>query len=138
MSEKEMLFLVLQLHDCLPKTQNRPLSFIFMNLIINIAYFLKSFMINSNQTTVKLLKYCSWKYSEYFKSIYRFKPKKARGSIWAPCGFSKNAFSKKRKKPWLIPVIQKIWRRPSLSILAIFIDFRQFVGLFDISLLQRN
>ena len=33
--------------------------------------------------------------------------------------------------------VQKIWRN-SLSILAIFINFHQFFGFFDIALLQRN
>ena len=72
------------------------------------------------------------------------------------CGFSKNVSSKERVKLWVfvtfniiirhifpenfieIPqVVQKLWRI-SLSILAIFIDFHQFFGFFDISLLQRN
>ena len=34
-------------------------------------------------------------------------------------------------------VVQKLWRIP-LFILAIFNNFYQFFGLFDISLLQRN
>ena len=74
----------------------------------------------------------------------------------APCSFLKNVSSKERVKPWFIvtfniiishsfpenfieipQVVQKI-RNISLSILAIFIDFHQFFGFFDISLLQRN
>ena len=69
-----------------------------------------------------------------------------------PCGFSKIVSSKQRVKPWFfetfkiiirhillenfleIPqVVQKLWRI-SLSILAIFINFYQFFGYFDISL----
>ena len=34
-------------------------------------------------------------------------------------------------------VVQKVWRI-SLSILATFIDFHQFFGFFDVSLLQWN
>ena len=72
------------------------------------------------------------------------------------CGFSKIVSSKQKVKPWFfvtfkiiirhifpenfieIPqVVQKLWRI-SLSILAIFINFYQFFGFFNISLLQRN
>ena len=72
------------------------------------------------------------------------------------CSFLKIVSSKQRVKPWVfvtfkiiirhifpenfieIPqVVQKLWRI-SLSILAIFINFYQFFGFFDISLLQRN
>ena len=82
--------------------------------------------------------------------------KRLGGQIDLPCGFSKNVFSKGRVTLWFfvtfniiishifpenfieIPqVVQKIWKI-SLSILAIFIEFHQFFGLFDISLLQRN
>ena len=37
-----------------------------------------------------------------------------------------------------IPQVVQKSRRISLSVLAIFIDFHQFSGFFDISLLQRN
>ena len=80
--------------------------------------------------------------------------------IWLPpplhCSFLKNVSSIKRVKPCffvtfdiilkhIFPenfiefplVVQKIWRS-SLSILAIFINFSQFFGFFDIALLQRN
>ena len=68
------------------------------------------------------------------------------------CGFFKNVSAKEMVNSWLfvtfniiinhiipenfieIPqVVQKIWRF-SLTILAIFIDFYQFFGFFDISL----
>ena len=71
-------------------------------------------------------------------------------------GFLKIVSSKQKVKPWFfvtfkiiirhifpknfieIPqVVLKLWRI-SLSVLAIFIDFYQFFGFFDISLLQRN
>ena len=70
--------------------------------------------------------------------------------------FSKNVSFKERVKPCFfvtfniiiryifsenfieIPqVVQKLWRI-YLSILAIFMDFNQFFGFFDISLLQKN
>ena len=74
----------------------------------------------------------------------------------SPLGFSKNVSSKEWMKPWLsvtfdiivshifpenfieIPqLVLKLWRI-SLSKSGIFIDFHQFSGFFDISLLQRN
>ena len=95
-------------------------------------------------------------------SLVKFlNPKAAGGRQLDPppspqCGFSKNISSKGRVKPWFIltfniiishifpeifieipQVVQKIWRI-SLSILAIFIDFHQFFGFSDISLLQKN
>ena len=78
--------------------------------------------------------------------------KRLGGQFDLPCGFSENVFSKGRVTLWFfvtfniiishifpensieIPqVVQKI-RKLSLSILAIFIKFHQFFGLFDISL----
>ena len=82
--------------------------------------------------------------------------KRMAGQFDPSCGFSKNASCKERVKPWsfvtfnviirrifpgnfieISQVVQKLWRI-SLSILAIFINFYQFFGFFDISLLQRN
>ena len=80
-----------------------------------------------------------------------------RGSQFdCPCSFSKIVSSKQKVKPWFfvtfkiiirhifpenlteIPqVVQKLWRI-FLSILTFFINFYQFFGFFDISLLQRN
>ena len=95
-----------------------------------------------------VVKPCSIEITNALNTLRNFDP--------PPCGFSKNVSSKKRVKPWFfvtfniitrhifpenfieIPqVVQKLWRI-SLSILAIFIDFYQFFGFFDISLLQRN
>ena len=70
------------------------------------------------------------------------------------CGFFENAPAKEIVNSWffvtftisqIIPenfieipqVTQKIWRL-SLTILAIFINFYQFFGVFDISLWQKN
>ena len=78
------------------------------------------------------------------------------GQFDPPHGFLEIVSSKQMVTPWFfvtfkiiirhifpkdfieIPqVVQKLWRI-SRSILAIFIDFYQFFGFFDISLLQRN
>ena len=99
MSEKEMLFLVLQLHDCLPKTQNRPLSFIFMNLIINIASLFFKILHDQLQPDYSKAFKILLMEVQYFKSIYRFNPKKAGGSISAPCGFPKMYFLKRGRNP---------------------------------------
>ena len=84
-------------------------------------------------------------------------PKMTSGSQFdLPCGFLKIVSSKQRMRPWFFvtfkiiiryifpknfieihQVVQMLWRI-SLSILAIFIDFYQFLGFFEISLLQRN
>ena len=84
-------------------------------------------------------------------------PGRDGGSQITPsCGFSKNISSKERVKPWffvtfniilkhIFPesfiefygIVQKIWRS-FLSILAVFINFPQFFGFFDITLLQGN
>ena len=82
--------------------------------------------------------------------------KRPGGQYDLSCGFFKNVSAKEIVNSWFfvtlniiishifpenfieIPqVVQKICRL-SLSILAIFIDFYQFFGFFDISLLQRN
>ena len=74
----------------------------------------------------------------------------------AACGFFKNVFSKEQLKPCISVTfniiishifpehfieisqfIHKIWRF-FWPILNSFINFHQFFGLFDISLLQRN
>ena len=62
----------------------------------------------------------------------------------SPCLFPNNASSKERVKPWffvtfniIINGILKILRL-SVPILAIFSNFHQFFGFFDISLLQRK
>ena len=78
------------------------------------------------------------------------------GQFDPPCGFTKIVSSKERVEPWFFvtfsisirhifpdifieihQVVQKL-SRISLSTLAIFINFYQFFGFFDISLLQRN
>ena len=109
----------------------------------------------SNESHLKMMK----KYFYFIlKALFALNSKTARwwGQIALPCGFSKNVCCKERVKPWFfvalnnsishifpeniieIPqVVQKLWRI-YLSILAIFINFHQFSGFFDIYLFQRN
>ena len=76
------------------------------------------------------------------------------GQFDPPCGFSKNVSSKERVNPWLfvafdiiineifpehfIEIPQVVQKLRTITILAIFIDFHQFSGVFDISLLQKK
>ena len=74
----------------------------------------------------------------------RFNPKRAGkagtgggGQFDSPSGFSKNVSSKERVKPWFF-VTFLFFPENSLSILAVLINFPQFLEFFDITLSQRN
>ena len=72
------------------------------------------------------------------------------GVIWLPCSFFKNVSAKEIVNSCffvtfniiishIFPEIPQVVQNISyLTILAIFIDFYQFIGFFYISLLQRN
>ena len=123
-------------------------SWLFYKIVQFFPYLLFPQILKLKRLTLRLVVLIKIVISFYFNSNLP--------GDWPPCGFLKNVSSIERVEPWFFvtfniilkhifpenfiefpQVVQKIWRN-SLPILAIFVNFPQFCGIFDITLLQRN